>query len=285
MKAKEVRSVESRFVDILSSAPGTKEDKQFFFRIHLKMRIARPNYRTMWNRLVQTLGRVGAGEAVFDYVNASADVRLRQLLLAVRSGSTVSLRRKESNIIRRIFYRNGNLRPIGQRFYDYLISDDQRWESIKSRQTIKSSRVTVEALPEFDYDVALSFAGEQRDYVGQVGRALERAGLSYFIDSREETRMWGKDLAAFLEELFRERARYCVMFLSQDYVRKAWPAWEGRAAMARSVMEEHREYVLPVRFDDAEFPGLRPSIKYLDARRLSPEEIADSIIEKVSSSE
>ncbi len=251
------------------------------------MTVARPNYQTMWDRLVESLGRVGAGEAVFDYVLALADDRLKELLIGLRIGTEVELRTTEPAIVRRVFYGNGSLRPIGQRLFDYLESDDRRWEVLgatppQERRREETEEVYLGSRTKFEYDVALSFAGEQRDYVERVAKALDETGVTYFYDAREETRIWGKDLAAFLDELFREKARFCVMFLSDDYVRKKWPAWEGRAAIARAVIEKHREYVLPVRFDDAEFLGLRPSIKYLDARRLSPEKVAKSIVAKLS---
>lgn len=133
----------------------------------------------------------------------------------------------------------------------------------------------------FEYAAALSYASEQRSYVEQVAKILRDREIPVFYDAFEEVKMWGKDLALFLEELFRKKARYCVMFVSSDYARKRWPRWEGQAAIARLV-EEKEEYVLPVRFDDTELPGLRPTIKYLDARRLSPQRLAVSIIEKLT---
>ncbi|WP_414637192.1 hypothetical protein [Actinophytocola sp.] len=49
----------------------------------------------------------------------------------------------------------------------------------------------------------------------------------------------GEDLAAHLDDVFRKRARFCVMFASADYARKVW-SWNiidlgvTRAAMATS---------------------------------------------------
>jgi hypothetical protein len=42
-----------------------------------------------------------------------------------------------------------------------------------------------------------------------------------------------------------------------------------------------REYVLPVRFDDTEIPGLRPTVVYADARSLKPAQLAGLISEKL----
>jgi hypothetical protein len=42
-----------------------------------------------------------------------------------------------------------------------------------------------------DYDVALSFVGEDRAYVEVVSRALTTAGVSVFYDKLEEANLWG----------------------------------------------------------------------------------------------
>ncbi len=240
----------------------------------------------MWERLVEKLEPAGAGEAIFDYVLALADDRLKDLLRALRGGDEVELQTREPGIVRHVFYENGNLRPIGQRLYDYLGTDSRRWELLGAAPTHeRSEEELAEAAfvprPEFEYDVALSFAGEDRGYVDRVASRLKTSKVSVFYDAYEETRMWGKDLASYLDKIFREKARYCVMFLSKDYVRKMWPTWEGRAALARAV-ETHEEYILPVRLDGAKFPGLRPTIKYVDGRRLSPEALANRILRKLS---
>jgi len=42
------------------------------------------------------------------------------------------------------------------------------------------------------WDVALSFAGAQRDYVGQVAQALKARGVRCFYDADEQIELWGK---------------------------------------------------------------------------------------------
>lgn len=44
------------------------------------------------------------------------------------------------------------------------------------------------------YDVALSFAGEDREYVEEVAIVLKRFGVRVFYDKFEETELWGKNL-------------------------------------------------------------------------------------------
>jgi hypothetical protein len=46
----------------------------------------------------------------------------------------------------------------------------------------------------WQWDVALSFAGAQRDYVEQVAQALQARGVRCFYDDDEEIGQWGKSL-------------------------------------------------------------------------------------------
>lgn len=41
------------------------------------------------------------------------------------------------------------------------------------------------------WDVALSFAGTEREYVGQVAQALKARGVRCFYDADEQVRLWG----------------------------------------------------------------------------------------------
>lgn len=130
------------------------------------------------------------------------------------------------------------------------------------------------------YDVCLSFAGEQRDYVDEVAACLRQAEVRLFYDRYETTALWGEDLVERLDEVFRGQARFCVMFVSADYADKVWTSHERRSAQARAV-ESASTYILPVRFDQTEIPGLLKSIVYLNARDLTPRQLADLIVEKV----
>ncbi|MGW1592555.1 toll/interleukin-1 receptor domain-containing protein [Streptomyces sp. NPDC002343] len=131
-----------------------------------------------------------------------------------------------------------------------------------------------------DYDVCLSFAGEQRQYVEQVAANLKSAGIRVFYDDYEKVALWGKDLYEHLDYVYGNSAQYCVLFASKEYADKVWTNHERRSAQARALMS-HSEYVLPVRFDDTEIPGIRPTIGYLDAKDLSPESLAQMVTRKL----
>lgn len=131
-----------------------------------------------------------------------------------------------------------------------------------------------------DFDVCLSFAGEDREYVKRVAAALRDAEVSVFYDGYEEIGLWGKDLYQHLGEVYRTKARYCVIFISAAYAGKLWTRLELKNAQERA-FKENREYILPVRFDNTELPGVLNTTKYIDLRLRSPQELADLIMQKI----
>jgi RES domain-containing protein len=130
------------------------------------------------------------------------------------------------------------------------------------------------------FDVALSFAGEQRSYVRSVADFLRPAKTSFFFDEFEQLRLWGKDLVEELDRVYRKDSRFVVMFISADYKRKQWTSHERRSALA-AALQHRREYVLPVRFDDTDLDGLPPTLFYVDARKVGPAALGAMIIEKL----
>ena len=137
------------------------------------------------------------------------------------------------------------------------------------------------AVPENeDYQVALSFAGEQRDYVEEVARHLAARSIAVFYDGFEAAQLWGKDGAEAFHEVYSARATYVVMFISKDYADKAWTRHERRSALSRMLKEEE-EYILPVRFDDTPIPGLSDTTLYLNADDFSPAELSAEIAKKL----
>ncbi len=133
----------------------------------------------------------------------------------------------------------------------------------------------------YEFDAALSFAGDDREYVEEVAAALKAAHISIFLDSDYLAEMWGEDLVEFLDAVYRKRSRYAVLFLSRHYAEKVWPREERRSALARAT-EERAAYVLPIRLDDTEVPGFRPTVHYLDARRIGIEGIVRTLIAKLA---
>ncbi|MDE0044190.1 MAG: TIR domain-containing protein, partial [Candidatus Poribacteria bacterium] len=134
------------------------------------------------------------------------------------------------------------------------------------------------------YDVALSFAGEDRKYAEELAKLLESGGYLFFYDKYERAQLWGTDLYQRLSRVYKDQARYCVMFLSRNYARTLWSRHELMNAQARA-FAENQEYILPVLLDDTEIPGIPPTVAYLDLRELTIEEVYQDFVKKLSGSQ
>lgn len=134
---------------------------------------------------------------------------------------------------------------------------------------------------EYEYDVALSFAGEDRHHVEALAQLLEKNGYKVFYDKYERAQLWGENLYDYLSETYKDKARYCVMFVSKHYAQKVWTNHERQSAQARA-LEENVAYILPVRLDDTEIPGILPTVGYLDLRSVTIIEVYQDLVVKLS---
>ena len=134
-----------------------------------------------------------------------------------------------------------------------------------------------------EFDVALSYASEEREYVDTVAGALQERGVKVFYDRYETATLWGKNLYDHLRSVYGEKSKYTVMFISESYKNKNWTNFERETAQARA-FADNREYILPVRFDDTQLPGMLNTTAYVSAKELSPTELAELIIKKLAMS-
>ncbi len=130
------------------------------------------------------------------------------------------------------------------------------------------------------YDVAFSFAREDRPYVENVLKALQ-GKINVFYDFYEKSNLVGENLPNLLEKIFKERARYCVIFISKYYLKSKWTQLELKCAQARAISEKY-DYVIPVLLDNTEISGISSAIGFLDGRKENLRQIADMILQKCS---
>ncbi|MEP6597504.1 MAG: TIR domain-containing protein [Ginsengibacter sp.] len=78
----------------------------------------------------------------------------------------------------------------------------------------------------------------------------------------------------------RNKCKFCIIFISENYAKKVWTRHELKAAQAKA-FTENEEYILPVKFDETELPGINPQIGYLDFKKFTPAQIANLAAEKL----
>jgi hypothetical protein len=130
------------------------------------------------------------------------------------------------------------------------------------------------------FDVAISFAGTERESALKLAEIVRDAGYAVFYDDFFPEQLWGKNLAIFFDEIFRKKARFCVMFVSKEYQQRVWTIHEARSAQARAVAEKGDEYILPIQVDEIELDGLLPTIGYVPIR-IGIDKIAAILIKKL----
>ena len=93
-----------------------------------------------------------------------------------------------------------------------------------------------------NYDIALSFAGEDRGFADHLRDSLEELGHSIFYDFAEQHRIIGEDVEKYLGPIYRSGSRYVVAILGEMYGRKRWTLFEADQYKDRLLKGE----VLPI---------------------------------------
>ncbi|WP_454717141.1 toll/interleukin-1 receptor domain-containing protein [Caulobacter segnis] len=133
------------------------------------------------------------------------------------------------------------------------------------------------------FDVAFSFPGEVRTLVEAVAGGLEaRIGPnSYFYDNNYVSQLARPSLDVLLQDIYRNRAKLVVVFLSSDYQNKNWCGIEFRAIRDIIAERDHKR-IMFIRTDDGAVDGVFATDGYVDARKFNPDQLAAFIQERAA---
>jgi hypothetical protein len=136
------------------------------------------------------------------------------------------------------------------------------------------------ALKAYAFDVAVSFAGEDREFVGEIVRQITAANARVFCDSDFSAGIRGEELPGRLEQVYRKKTSHAAIFISKFYAEKMWTRYERRAIL-NGAHESSGIHIIAVRLDDTALPGLRSAIDCLDARWVGVTGVAEAILTKL----
>ncbi len=131
----------------------------------------------------------------------------------------------------------------------------------------------------FEFDVAISFAGEDRQIAEKLVRALRAEGVKVFYDKLYQYELWGKDLRAYFQGIYGPKARFVLLLISKHYPIKEWTDFEF-SIMRDEAKRRKSEFILPIKLDDTKMIGVRDSIAYLDYRKEGIGGIVDCLLKK-----
>jgi len=133
---------------------------------------------------------------------------------------------------------------------------------------------------QFEHDIALSFAGEDRKVARDIGEALRQAGVGVFYDEFYQPDLWGKNLSEEFRRRYGPSSRFVLPLISRHYAIKDWTDFEFTIAREEAG-RRNQEFILPVRLDDTVLAGLRSDIAYLDFRREGVGGIVSTVLKKL----
>lgn len=131
----------------------------------------------------------------------------------------------------------------------------------------------------FDYDVALSFAGENRDYAEKLATKLREKGVQVFYDNWNIASLWGENLYTFLGKTYRDNSLFCVTIISKVYCEKKWTKHELEFIQERELQGE--VYWLPLFIENVNMPELSGTKGKVCAWEFSIDEIVEFLCEKI----
>lgn len=179
---------------------------------------------------------------------------------------------EESGLDETLTYEHRTLRIDDPAFRFYL--DHLDLTPISSEVVPRRSR--------YKYDVAVSFAGNDRSVVEKFVEMLEERDLKVFYDFNQQAELWGKDLRRGLARIYGEQAQFMIICLSDDYPERDWTTFEyevGRNAASKRT----EDYLLPLIVGNRPpITGLPATFGFLSLQDQPMEKVADLVLEKLA---
>lgn len=164
--------------------------------------------------------------------------------------------------------------------HHFVQASDMLTKVVQEKTRLEKINKRFHRFPE-SFDVAISFARPERELARSLAEQLHQGGLVVFYDEFYAEHLWGKNLTDVLDSIYRHQSRFCVMFVSKAYADREWTNHERQSALARALKERGSSYVLPIRVDDTDLPGLPDTIAFFSLREMTLEEIAIRLIKRV----
>jgi hypothetical protein len=179
-----------------------------------------------------------------ELANANSDVR----------GSINNIKEKRlatliesKSICERYFYYNPETKVFAiedPALFYYL--KHLNWDDVRSACGFRSGN------KEYQFDFAISFAGENRELAKLIADQLEIFDCAVFYDEYFEANYLGKAWHKSFMHIFGEQARFIICLLDEHHVTKIWPTFERECFMPRVA----EAAVIPIYLDDTLVPGI-----------------------------
>lgn len=124
------------------------------------------------------------------------------------------------------------------------------------------------------YDIAFSYASEQREIIKQYSEKLQRLGLSVFIDTEHPELFVFNHVPETLKSIYDNDEIVMLIFLSKEYVNKDFTKYESHIAFDRLLTEKRLSII---KLDASTLSWLPSSFFYYDINKYTCDEICQSL--------
>ena len=138
---------------------------------------------------------------------------------------------------------------------------------------------------DYEWDVALSFAGENRELAAYLADKLTGLDVPVFYDTHYEANYLGKTWSAQFKDIFGAKSRYVVCILDKHHADKIWPTFEREIFTPRVPSGT----VIPIFLDDTKFVGISHDLIGIkfdpadpDWQKKANDQIIQKLIDKLS---
>lgn len=129
----------------------------------------------------------------------------------------------------------------------------------------------------YEFEVAISFAGENRELARKFSEKLELFDVSVFYDELYESNLLGKALSKQFTRIFNEDSRFVLCLLDANHHDKIWPTFERETFRFRV----QNEAIIPAYLDNTRFLGIPEDLYGFDMKSDYTEDDIDNFVIKL----
>lgn len=170
-------------------------------------------------------------------------------------------------------------------FYDPILPIDDDLEKLIYNKIQNATKINIinieycESLgPSIEFDVAISYAREDKNIALEIAEKLKKQGIKVFYDDFFKAEIWGRALDEYFNEVYGRKSKFIIILVSKNYPKKDWTNFEFKIARSES-LNRPGEFILPIRLDDTNLFGLKDTIGYI--RYSNSDEIVNLIKKKI----
>lgn len=110
----------------------------------------------------------------------------------------------------------------------------------------------------YEYDFALSFAGENRDLAEAIATTLMERDIAVFYDRHEQHKILATNVEDYLASIYEKEARFVIPLLSKFFSKKIWTKFESENFRQRF----GDNVIIPIWYSDCDHGIFDESMKY-----------------------